>query len=222
MYPAPITDLKLKRTSLKNSTRSTETSICSLKGGSNYFAVKGCSEIPPSTEVEYDYIAAAMGTGGTLAGLIAGAPDDVKVLGFPVLKGARFLEEDTLRLLSGFSPGKPFNFEMFFDYHFGGYARSNEKLLSFIAEKRSSIGFLADRIYFGKMLYGIYDLIEKGYFPEYKTIISIKQRTCQLKFLPVKFSVISVAVEICISGQSFLPEFLFLKPQFSEPFLKVF
>lgn len=143
------------------------------EGGSNYFAVKGCSEIPASTEVEYDYIAAAMGTGGTLAGLIAGASDNVRVLGFPVLKGARFLEEDTLRLLSGFSPEKPINFEMFFDYHFGGYARSNEKLLSFIAEKKSSIGFFADRIYFGKMLYGIYDLIEKGYFPEYKTIVAL-------------------------------------------------
>ena len=143
------------------------------EGGSNYFAVKGCSEIPASTEVIYDYIAAALGTGGTLAGLMAGAPDNVTVLGFPVLKGARFLEEDTLRLLSGYAPGKSINFEMFFDYHFGGYARSSEKLLSFLAEKKSSIGFFADWIYFGKMLYGIYDLIEKGYFPEYKTIVAL-------------------------------------------------
>lgn len=143
------------------------------EGGSNYFAVKGCSEIPASIEVKYDYIAAAMGTGGTVAGLIAGVSDDVKVLGFPVLKGARFLEEVVLRLLTDFSPCKPFNYEMFFDYHFGGYAKSNTKLLSFINEFENRTGFRPDWIYFGKMLYGVYDLIGKGYFPENRTIIAL-------------------------------------------------
>ncbi len=143
------------------------------EGGSNYFAVKGCSEIPASIEVKYDYLAAAMGTGGTVAGLIAGASEDVKVLGFPVLKGARFLEADTLRLLEGFSVCQPFKFEMFFDYHFGGYAKSNKKLLSFIQEFESRTGFKPDWIYFAKMLYGIYDLIGKGYFPENKTIVAL-------------------------------------------------
>ncbi len=143
------------------------------EGGSNYISVKGCSEIPASINIEYDYIAASMGTGGTVAGLIAGVSPDVKVLGFPVLKGARFLEEDTHKLLNNFIPGNQVNYEMFFDYHFGGYAKLDEKLLSFIAQIESRTGFLADRIYFGKMLYGIYDLIGKRYFPENKTIIAL-------------------------------------------------
>ena len=143
------------------------------EGGSNQYAVKGCSEIPASIDVKYDYIAAAIGTGGTAAGLIAGVPNGVKVLGFPVLKGAGFLEENMLKLLQGFADGKPDNYEIFFDYHFGGYAKSSDKLFSFITEIEKKIKFLPDRIYFGKMLYGIYDLIGKGHFPENKTIIAL-------------------------------------------------
>jgi 1-aminocyclopropane-1-carboxylate deaminase len=143
------------------------------EGGSNYFAVKGCSEIPSTIDVEYDYIAAAMGTGGTLAGIIAGVPKRVKVLGFPVLKGARFLEEDMLRLLTGFAPAKQGNYEIFYDYHFGGYAKSDTRLFRFLVDTERIINFYADRIYFGKMLFGIYDLIGKRYFPENKTIIAL-------------------------------------------------
>ncbi len=141
------------------------------EGGSNHFAVKGCSEIPASIGIKYDYIASAVGTGGTLAGLISGVTERVKVLGFPVLKGAGFLETDIQNLLNGSMPGGLRNYDLFFDYHFGGYAKSNDKLLSFIDAIRGKVGFLADWIYFGKMLYGIYDLVGKRYFPENKTII---------------------------------------------------
>lgn len=143
------------------------------EGGSNYFAVKGCSEIPASIDIEYDYIAAAMGTGGTLAGITAGVPEVVKVLGFPVLKGAFFLEKDMLDLLTEFSPDMRRNYELFFDYHFGGYAKTDSRLLSFLARIEKLIDFVPDPIYSGKMLYGIYDLIKKGYFPENKTIIAL-------------------------------------------------
>ncbi len=143
------------------------------EGGSNYFAVKGCSEIPASIDVKHDYIAAAMGTGGTIAGLIAGAPPEVQVLGFPVLKGAGFLEADTLKFLKDIMPGEWINYKMFFDYHFGGYAKSDDKLLSFIARIEGRTGLFADRIYFAKMLYGLYELIGKDYFPENKIIIAL-------------------------------------------------
>ncbi len=143
------------------------------EGGSNKFAVKGCSEIPASIDIKYDYIAAAMGTGGTAAGLIAGSPSGVKVLGFPVLKGACFLEEDMLKLLRSSTNRNPDNYEIFFDYHFGGYAKTSYKLLAFITEIEKKTEFLPDRIYFGKMLFGIYDLIGRGYFPEDKTIIAL-------------------------------------------------
>lgn len=143
------------------------------EGGSNVLAVKGCSEIPASINTKYDYISTAVGTGGTIAGLIAGVNSDIKVLGFPVLKGARFLKRDTERLLSQYNYYKNGNFEMFFDYHFGGFAKSNDDLRSFLKDFEAKSNFKPDRIYFGKMIFGIFDLIQSGYFPENKTIVAL-------------------------------------------------
>jgi 1-aminocyclopropane-1-carboxylate deaminase len=143
------------------------------EGGSNLFALKGCTEIPSTINIQYDYICTAVGTGGTIAGLIAGVDKGIKVLGFPVLKGAQFLEQDTKRLLSQFNYSANGNYEMFFDYHFGGFAKTNNDLISFIKEFHKKNNIKPDRIYFGKMLYGIFDLIGKNYFAENKTIIAL-------------------------------------------------
>lgn len=143
------------------------------EGGTNFFAVKGCSEIPSTINIEYDYISTAVGTGGTIAGLIAGVKPGIKVLGFPVLKGAQFLEEDLKRLLSPFEITNNRNYEMFFDYHFGGFAKSTEDFITFLEDFCKKYNFKPDRIYFGKMLYGIFDLVRKDYFPEGKTIIAL-------------------------------------------------
>lgn len=143
------------------------------EGGSNCFAVKGCSEIPSTINIKYDYISTAVGTGGTIAGLIAGVKPGIKVLGFPVLKGAQFLEEDIKRLLAPFDITDNRNYEMFFDYHFGGFAKSTEDFITFLEDFSRKYGFKPDRIYFGKMLYGIFDLVRKDYFPEGKTIIAL-------------------------------------------------
>lgn len=143
------------------------------EGGSNTLAVKGCSELPASINIDYDYISTAVGTGGTIAGLIAGVSPKVKVLGFPVLKGARFLRSDIENLLSQYKAENCGNYEMFFDYHFGGFAKADNELLEFLRHFGSENNFKPDRIYFGKMLYGVFDLIKHNYFSKGSTIIAL-------------------------------------------------
>ncbi len=143
------------------------------EGGTNEFAVKGCAEIPSTINVKYEYICTACGTGGTIAGLIAGALPGTMVLGFPVLKGASFLKEKTAELLAPLKRSQSYNYEMFMDYHFGGYAKSDNTLTSFIQDFNKKNNFMPDSIYFGKMLFGIYDLIRKGYFKKNKTIVAL-------------------------------------------------
>ncbi len=143
------------------------------EGGTNYFAVKGCSEITSTININYDYISTAVGTGGTIAGLIAGVKPGIKVLGFPVLKGAQFLENHIKRLLAPFDIIESPDYEMFFDYHFGGFAKLNNDLLTFLKEFYKKYNFGPDRIYFGKMLYGIFDLAKNDYFPGDSTIIAL-------------------------------------------------
>jgi 1-aminocyclopropane-1-carboxylate deaminase/D-cysteine desulfhydrase-like pyridoxal-dependent ACC family enzyme len=143
------------------------------EGGTNFFAVKGCSEIPATIKIRYDYLCAACGTGGTISGLISGVKPGIKVLGFSVLRGGKFLTGDIKKLLSLYSDERKENWEMFFDYHFGGYAKTSSELNSFICDFEKTNKFKPDRIYFGKMLFGIYDLIKRDYFKMNQVIIAL-------------------------------------------------
>ena len=72
------------------------------EGGTNFQAIKGCAEIVKEIEFDYDFICSAVGTGGTLAGLITGLDSpDKNVLGFSALKGD-FHETDVQNLISSF------------------------------------------------------------------------------------------------------------------------
>jgi 1-aminocyclopropane-1-carboxylate deaminase/D-cysteine desulfhydrase-like pyridoxal-dependent ACC family enzyme len=138
------------------------------EGGSNHLAVKGCSEIPASFEIEFDYIFTACGTAGTLTGIATSLKSHQKAIGIAVLKNASFLNEN-IKQLSG---NRELNFEILLDYHFGGYAKFNNQLLNFIYDFYSKHKLILEPIYTGKMLYAIYDLINKNYFPENSTIIA--------------------------------------------------
>ncbi|OBQ52194.1 1-aminocyclopropane-1-carboxylate deaminase/D-cysteine desulfhydrase [Tamlana sp. s12] len=136
------------------------------EGGTNTFAVKGCEEILTESDNEFDYICSAVGTGGTISGLINCSKPRQQVLGFPALKGD-FLKSD----ISKFA--KQSNWELITDYHFGGYAKINEELVAFINQFKTDYKIPLDPVYTGKMLFGIFDLIEKGFFPKGSKILAI-------------------------------------------------
>ncbi|AFH50459.1 1-Aminocyclopropane-1-carboxylate deaminase [Ignavibacterium album JCM 16511] len=138
------------------------------EGGSNFLAVRGCSEIPKRIEANYDYIFCACGTGGTIAGIIDGSDEISKVIGVADLKNASFLKEDIYKL----SQTKKSNWEILLDYHFGGYAKFSSELLSFIKSFEEKFNIPLEPIYTGKMLFAIYDLTKKNFFPENSTIVA--------------------------------------------------
>jgi 1-aminocyclopropane-1-carboxylate deaminase len=143
------------------------------EGGSNNLAVKGCAEIISSIENDFDYICSAVGTGGTVAGLAAGLKGNKKVLGFSVLKGSNFLNGRIRQLLKSYSKQEFKNWQINFNYHFGGYARFNLELIDFIENFEQRFNIPIEPIYTGKMLYGIFDLVKKAFFPAETTIIAI-------------------------------------------------
>jgi len=136
------------------------------EGGTNSFAVKGCEEILDSEDVNYDYICCSVGTGGTISGLINSAQLHQKIIGFPALKGS-FLTKEIRKF------AQRNNWELITDYHFGGYAKINQELVSFINNFRVVHNIPLDPIYTGKMVYGIVDLIRKGYFEENSKILAV-------------------------------------------------
>ncbi|SFC84133.1 1-aminocyclopropane-1-carboxylate deaminase [Algibacter lectus] len=136
------------------------------EGGTNTLAVKGCEEILTAEDASFDYICCAAGTGGTISGLINASKSNQQILGFPALKGD-FLQED----ISKFATKT--NWELILEYHFGGYAKINSELVSFINQFKLENNIALDPVYTGKMLYGIFDLIEKGKFPKGSKILAI-------------------------------------------------
>jgi len=143
------------------------------EGGTNDFAVKGCSEIISKINIDFDYVCCPCGTGGTLAGLISGLNGDKFALGFAVLKGASFLKENVQLLLQNSNGNSLKNWDINLDYHFGGYARTDSVLLDFVNRFTSHTKILIEPIYTGKMLFGIYDLASKGFFKEGSQIIAL-------------------------------------------------
>ncbi len=128
------------------------------EGGTNALAIKGCEEILKTKDKQFDFICAAMGTGGTLAGIINSAGENQTVLGFSALKGD-FLKAEVDKYTI---PGKKWSF--IDQYHFGGFAKVDAEIITFINDFKKETDIPLDPVYTGKMLYGIVDLIEKGYF----------------------------------------------------------
>ncbi len=123
------------------------------EGGTNDLAIKGTSEILDATTVDFDIITTAVGTGGTISGLIEGSRTNQKVLGFPALK-ADFLDKEIKKYTI------KENWELVNDYHFGGYAKTNDDLIIFINQFKKETGIPLDPIYTGKMLFGLVDMIK--------------------------------------------------------------
>lgn len=144
------------------------------EGGSNALAVKGCVEIVDDFDrSSYDFICTACGTGGTIAGLLAGMNRRGQVLGFPALKGGSFLKKDIDGLTEAYNGQLYHNYQLITDYHFGGYAKWKPELISFINIFHDVTGIQLDPVYTGKMFYGLYELVQKSYFKPGSSILAI-------------------------------------------------
>ncbi len=136
------------------------------EGGTNALAVKGCQEILNEADAEFDFICCAVGTGGTISGLINSTKSHQKVLGFPALKGD-FLNEEIRKFATNN------RWELIKEYHFGGYGKITSELVGFINKQFLETKVPFDPIYTGKMFFGVIDLIQKNYFPKGSKILLI-------------------------------------------------
>ncbi|RXJ44566.1 1-aminocyclopropane-1-carboxylate deaminase/D-cysteine desulfhydrase [Gelidibacter gilvus] len=136
------------------------------EGGTNDLAIKGCEEILLDADSEFDYICCSVGTGGTISGIINASKPHQKILGFPALKGD-FLQEE----ISKFAENS--NWQLITDYHFGGYAKINPELIGFMNQFKSAHNIPLDPVYTGKLLFGVMDLLNHGFFPEKSKILVI-------------------------------------------------
>ena len=145
------------------------------EGGTNGLALPGCAELVAEIrqQVAFDALAVAVGTGGTLAGLLTGLVGTEQAVGVAALKNGSFLRGEIDELTQSATGRTYTNYSVQTDYHCGGYARYSADLLAFIARFRQRHGVLLDPIYTGKLLFGVLDLLAQGYFASGSTVVAI-------------------------------------------------
>jgi len=142
------------------------------EGGSNKLGVKGCREITNAINIPFDYICAPCGTGATIAGIILSLKEKQKALGFQVLKADGYIKSEVNNWLKEFDSEQN-NWEVNEEYHFGGYAKLTPELKQFVSEFETKHNIPLDYVYTAKMMYGIFNLIQKNYFKPNSTIIAV-------------------------------------------------
>lgn len=140
------------------------------EGGCVDLALQGVAESALEIDNGYDVMAVACGTGATMAGLIASAPAESRILGVAALKDAGFLIYDVQQLLSAQDVNRQ-DWQIALDYHFGGFAKTTPDLLDFVRQFTGRHGIPLEPVYTGKLLFGVYDLIRQGYFKAGQRII---------------------------------------------------
>ncbi|ENW89188.1 MULTISPECIES: 1-aminocyclopropane-1-carboxylate deaminase/D-cysteine desulfhydrase [Acinetobacter] len=124
------------------------------EGGTNALAIQGCREILTAEDAQFDLICCAVGTGGTFAGLIEASQQHQQLLGFSALKGD-FLTHEVAQLTS------KRNWRILDNYCCGGYAKTTPELIQFIQTFEQRYNIPLEQVYTGKMLRGIFDLIDQ-------------------------------------------------------------
>jgi D-cysteine desulfhydrase len=134
------------------------------QGGQSHLGVLGAAEIGRLAQIEsYSHICCATGTGTMLAGLVHAALPHQQVLGICSLK----IPNDNNNSLNSFvNPyaAWPTQYTIFYDYHFGGYARKTDELIQFMNSVYLQHELPTDFVYTGKLFFGVMQLVQTDYF----------------------------------------------------------
>ncbi|MEQ1553312.1 MAG: 1-aminocyclopropane-1-carboxylate deaminase [Ferruginibacter sp.] len=116
------------------------------------------------------HICTAVGTATTLSGLLQTSSHLQKIIAVPVLKNMIDIEERILELTGKSFPKK---LDIFFDFHFGGYAKHNNELTNFMNKLYLQFLLPTDFVYTAKMMYAVFNKIENNYFVKGSKIVCI-------------------------------------------------
>ncbi len=148
------------------------------EGGTNDFAVKGIEELADEIVDEigfYPIIATAVGTGGTLGGIVKHAELKNLPIGIPVLKNASFLSSELAKLLkiNDLSQNTKYNWDMMLDFHYGGYGKTTSELIEFIHWFEEKHNIPLEQVYTGKLFCALYTLIRQNWSTKNVTIVAL-------------------------------------------------
>ena len=123
------------------------------EGGANDFGITGSSEIVGSFDYTFDTVCLAVGTGGTMLGVSRSIKNDQKLLGFLSVNDC----SRSNYISNNINPSV--NYSLIKEFTFGGFGKFNNELILFINSFKKKYKIPLDPIYTGKVLFGIFTLI---------------------------------------------------------------
>ena len=149
-----------------------------------YSAMEEIKEQEKELGIKFDRIVAAVGSGGTYAGLCMGNAEffngEKKITGFNVCDDAEFFKkrseeiiEEAQKYLDKSIVVKAEDMDIIDGYVGIGYAQSRPEELEFIQKTAKKEGVIFDPVYTGKAMYGMMNEIEKGTFAKGENVLFI-------------------------------------------------
>ena len=139
------------------------------EGGAGALGVQGCEEILQEVNQQFDAIAVSAGTGTTASGMCRQLKNEQLII-FPALKGGSFILEEMKQYCDLAQLDKV---QLQLEYHFGGYGKTKPEQLAFMSQFFRDYKVELDKIYTSKMMFGLFDLIEKSAFKRGAKILAI-------------------------------------------------
>lgn len=140
------------------------------EGGANEQGRIGAGEIASFIQESYTHICVPVGTGTTMAGICNTVAARQAVYGYAPMKGGKYLAS---HIAAHISKSNPIVWDLFDDWHFGGFGKANEELVTFMNEFYTINTIPLDMVYTAKMMYGLRQQLHEGLFPVNARILCI-------------------------------------------------
>lgn len=140
------------------------------EGGANEWGRAGAGLINRFIKDSYTHVAVSVGSGTTLIGIRNKTNEKQQILGFAPMKQGLYLKE---YINEHVQPGKNRNWQLFDDWHLGGFGKWNDELLRFMNDFYSTNNIPLDIVYTSKMMYGIQQMLLSGFFNETDKVLCI-------------------------------------------------
>ena len=137
------------------------------EGGTNDCGISGGSEIYGSFDHTFDTVCLPVGTGGTMLGVSRSIKNNQKLLGFLSVN-----DRSRLNYISN-NIDSSINYKLIKEFTFGGFGKFNNELIIFINSFKKKYKIPLDPIYTGKVLFGIFTLINNHNWSWGKNILFI-------------------------------------------------
>ncbi len=142
------------------------------EGGLSETGIRGTAEIlGDSLPFNPTHVLVAGGTMGTACGIISSAPAHVKVIVVPAWKGCT--DSYFADILEQYRIVPAGSWELWPEYHFGGFGRFNHLLIDFMTAFSHQTQIPLDPVYTGKLMYAVRDKLQSGYFVDTDSILAL-------------------------------------------------